>query len=116
MSEHSIKELEDQLQSAIGRQTQANVAVRDAQDRLQAARNEDSGLVGHVLEYTVRQGFGRTEKHIKRRLLVKNVKKGWNDTLYAYGSLIVANGTVGLRGDHVDVSKATDAGPYVVTP
>jgi len=113
MSEHSIEELERQVQSARDRQRQAQQDVWDAESRLQKARNEQSGLVGHVLEFKRYQGYGQKAKFVTKRILVDTVKPAWRGTMRAFGKTILANGTVGLRRDDIDVTEATDCGPYV---
>lgn len=113
MSEHGIEELERQFQAARDRSKQADIDLKAAADRLQEARNEASGIIGHVLTYSISMGYGSKARKVERRLLVSKVAKAYNGELYAHGRLVIANGTIGLRGDHVPVSKATDAGPYV---
>jgi hypothetical protein len=112
MTEHSVEELERQYQSAKDKWHAAELSMREADARLQKARNDASGIIGHILEYTVRQGYGKTEKTITRRLLVDKVKKMSSGTEYAYGRLVKADGHKSIRSDHVDLQKTADKGIY----
>jgi hypothetical protein len=51
MSEHSIEELERQVQQARSRKEEADRALREAESRLHQKRCEDSGLIGKYASY-----------------------------------------------------------------
>jgi hypothetical protein len=106
-----IEELERELDEAVEAERAARGVRMAAQEALQQARNEASGIIGHVLEYTMVQ-HGQKRKEITRRLLVERVETGWGNTLSAYGKLVVANGTIGIRRDRVVIERAKDLGPY----
>jgi len=96
----------------------ARTALSGAKDRLQAARNEASGVFNHVLEYKQSRGWGTRAKSVARRIVVDRVKEGWSlrsetPPLIAEGFLLVASGKPGVMRGSIEVSQATDLGPYV---
>jgi hypothetical protein len=115
MSEHSVEELERQVKAAEDRHRQASLDVHAARQRLQDARNAESGIIGHVLQFDRSQGYGRKARTITRRILVDAVRPMSGGRYRAYGKIIVANGSVGVRRDDIEAHEATDLGPYQAT-
>jgi hypothetical protein len=107
MGEHSIEELERQVTAALDRRRAAEQAEREARQRLQEARNEDSGLVGHVVEYDYKPW---NKPKGKRRLLVKNVR-GSGEFVRVTGPAVTANGKVGVAKRDCYVKDLRDLGP-----
>lgn len=81
---------------------------------LQAALNESSGIIGHVLEFQKASGWGRNRTARTFRLMVETVRKGVDDNgapaMVASGRLVVAGGEVGIRSERTFISKAKDLG------
>lgn len=107
----TVEALTEKLKAARKVAADAGDVVADLDRQLQKARNEASGIVGHVLEFTVTRGYGRNAKEVVKRLLVKNVVPGWSGD-EARGHYLVASGAVGLVRGNVSINKATDTGPY----
>jgi hypothetical protein len=117
VSEHSIEELKRQLQAAHDRAKQADDEVRAAQKRLQAAINEASGVLGHVLEFTQSRGCGRKRQTLTRRIVVDKVGPSWRreDGDEAHGFYVIASGAMGQMRGRVLIKDAKDLGPYPLT-
>jgi hypothetical protein len=109
----NIEELEAEVNLATRRVREAFEALRNARQRLQDAVNEQSGLIGHVLEFTRRRGFGRTGKVETLRILVDRVGPYWGRELYAFGRRIIAHGSVGQTRTQVSIAEAKDLGRYI---
>lgn len=96
----------------------ARTALAGAEERLQAARNEASGVMNHVLEYQRARGWGTKAKSVAKRIVVDKVREGWSlrsetPPLIAEGFFLVASGKPGVMRGSIEVSQATDLGPYV---
>lgn len=108
----TIAELEADVVRLRDAAKEADLAYRNAVAALQDARNAASGIMGHVLEWTERHGYGMKRREVKRRMVVKRVSTAWRGETRAYGIAVLANGEIGARQYDVEVSKTTDLGPY----
>lgn len=111
----NIDQIKDRLAEAKNAVRLALDAERSIAKELQEAVNAESGLVGHILEFTVSRGYGRTARVVTKRILVDHVRDGWRG-VEAHGAYIIASGSVGKMRGYVEVAKATDQGLFAALP
>lgn len=109
---HDIEKLKADLAAAHSRLREAEIADREAGARITQALGENSGLIGHVVQYNVSRGWGKNAKTIVTKILVHWIGESYNGDLYAHGKKIIASGEVGVMDGSVKVSDATDMGVY----
>lgn len=101
MSEHSIEELERQLQQADDRAKEANRLASEARRRLMVAKFEATGFKGCLAEYTER---GKTIQFLPCRVA------RWGT--YIEGPKLKKDGTPSSFDGYCDPKRATNLGPY----
>jgi hypothetical protein len=111
----NIDQIKDRLAEAKNATRLAKEAEAALAKELQEAINAESGLVGHVLKFTLNRGFGRTARVVTKRILVDHVRDGWRG-VEAHGLYVIANGSVGKMRGYVQVDKATDLGLFSALP
>lgn len=109
MSEHSIEELERQVQQADDRAKEANQRASDARRRLMDAKLEATGFKGCIAEFDEQQGYGRNRKTVTRQFRVERIGR-WGGTIE--GTVIKADGTLGVMTKRCEASRARNLGPY----
>lgn len=108
----TIEELEAEVAAAEKRFNEARDDLNAAKRQLQMARNEASGIIGHVLQFEETRGW-RPQRTIISRIIVDRVEIGWNGVTRALGCRVRRDGSVGTQRAEVAVSRAKDLGPYV---
>lgn len=106
----TIEELEAQVAEAEQAKRDAHARWLEATATLQGARNEASGIIGHVLEF--QQAWGNRPM---KRIVVDHVRKDWRGDSCAHGYFVLKDGRVGLRRGETAIDKAKDLGPYVAS-
>jgi len=109
MSEHNIEELKRQLDQADDRAKEANQRASEARRRLMDAMLEATGFKDCIAEFDEVQGYGRNRKTITRQFRVER-KGRWGNSIE--GSIIRADGTLGVMTKRCDASEARNLGPY----
>lgn len=108
MTEHSIEELERELQSAIDRRIASQQAEAAARQRLEDARTEATGLRGHLVQYERQVGWG-TKARVEKRQMVVTKASGYG----VEGVRVRKDGSIGTATGYASKRQITDLGPYV---
>jgi hypothetical protein len=90
----------------------SKAAMRDydeALTRLKKAVSESSGLLGHLVEYERKSGWGRNSRTERRRMVVKHARKDY-DRFRLYGIRVKKDGSLGALNDDVYQTDVTDLG------
>lgn len=109
MSEHSIEELERQMHQADDRAKEANQKAAEVRRRFMDAKLEATGFKGCIAEFDEQQGYGRNRKTVTRQFRVER-KGRWGNNIE--GTIIKADGTLGVMTKRCDASEARNLGPY----
>lgn len=118
-----MDDLEPLIKSALEAQTasqQAETANSLAREALETAL-KDHPMIGHVLTYTEKRGYGSKETMINRKMMVERVtyySNGWGEKVLlrepmAIGRPVLADGSKGVMLIDKMISACADAGMYV---
>lgn len=108
MTEHSIEELERQLQAAEARLADARNAVSNAKERLADARLLATGLKGHLVR-------GRRWRSSPEYTILAEKIQGWRNDEVG-GRVLKKDGTIGVQFISLLIEYIADLGPYEPTP
>jgi len=102
----NIEELEANVAKARRRLAEA----QEATERLRAARDETSGIMGHVLEWKRPWGNRKTVRIVVDRI---GTRWGGDNSKRAQGFSLLKNGAIGIRREEVEIAAAKDLGRYI---